>query len=366
MRFRLFGATNPVYFALHARRRMDLYGATKEDFAMVKVKNSRHAVHNPNARYNKEYGASDIDNSPIVSDPLRLLEICATSDGGAAIVVSSMDYARAHGHSDPVRVAGISLTTPTYPDVVLDLPYMASDSAAVTPAPALTFKESVAQRAYDEAGVGPGDLSLAEVYDLSSALELDWYEQIGLCKQGEAEQLLRSGATVHRWSRAGQRQRRSRCVRRSGARAGHRAGVRAHVAAARASRRATSQRCPGRAVDQPRSLRSRQLRDRHSLGEQGVTIHETVDGNGIAELVMDNPKVNALNIGDTYRLADILDSYKRNLDVRVVILTATGRGLLCRRRHPRDAEPARATKASSVPTTRAGSSSARSTNARFR
>src|SRR5687768_14912087 len=41
---------------------------------------------------------------------------------------------------------------------------------------------------------------------------------------------------------------------------------------------------------------------------------------------MDNPKVNALNIGDTYRLADILDGYKRNLDVRVVILTATGRG----------------------------------------
>ena len=57
-----------------------------------------------------------------------------------------------------------------------------------------------------------------------------------------------------------------------------------------------------------------------------MTIHETVDGDGIAELVMDNPKVNALNIGDTYRLADVLDGYKRNLDVRVVILTATGRG----------------------------------------
>ena len=41
----------------------------------------------------------------------------------------------------------------------------------------------------------PADLSLAEVYDLSSALELDWYENIGLCKAGEAEGLLRSGAT---------------------------------------------------------------------------------------------------------------------------------------------------------------------------
>jgi acetyl-CoA acetyltransferase len=196
LRFRLVGATNPVYFALHARRRMDLYGATKEDFAAVKVKNARHAVHNPNARYTKEYTADDIDNSPVVSDPLRLLEICATSDGGAAIVVSSMEYAKAHGHDNPVRVAGISLQTPTYPDTVLDLPYLASASAASVPAPDLTFKDSIAQRAYAEAGVGPDDLDLAEVYDLSSALELDWYEQIGICAKGEAEKLLREGATA--------------------------------------------------------------------------------------------------------------------------------------------------------------------------
>ena len=51
-------------------------------------------------------------------------------------------------------------------------------------------------RAYEEAGVGPEDLSLAEVYDLASALELDWYENIGLCKPGEAEGLLRDGQTT--------------------------------------------------------------------------------------------------------------------------------------------------------------------------
>ena len=195
LRFRLVGATNPVYFALHARRRMALYGATKEDFAHVKVKNSRHGVHNPYARFTKEYNVEDIENSPTVSDPLRLLEICATSDGGAAIVVSSLEYARAHGHTNPVRVAGISLTTPTYPDTVLDLPYMASDSAAVTAAPADDFKVSIAKHVYEEAGVGPEDLSLAEVYDLSSALELDWYEHIGIAKKGEAELLLRAGET---------------------------------------------------------------------------------------------------------------------------------------------------------------------------
>ena len=195
LRFRLVGATNPVYFALHARRRMDLYGATKDDFAKVKVKNSRHGMHNPYARFTKEYSVGDVDNSPIVSDPLRLLDICATSDGGAAIVVSSMEYAKAHGHINPVRVAGISLVTPTYPDAVIDLPYMASDSAAVTMAPDDEFKASIAKRAYAEAGVGPEDLSLAEVYDLSSALELDWYEHIGIAKKGEAEMLLRSGET---------------------------------------------------------------------------------------------------------------------------------------------------------------------------
>ena len=55
---------------------------------------------------------------------------------------------------------------------------------------------SIAAAAYAEAGIGPEDLSLAEVYDLSSALELDWYEDIGLCKQGEAERLLRDGDTA--------------------------------------------------------------------------------------------------------------------------------------------------------------------------
>ena len=53
-RFHLIGATNTVYFAMLARRRMDLYGATLEDFAQVKVKNARHGLDNPNARYRKE------------------------------------------------------------------------------------------------------------------------------------------------------------------------------------------------------------------------------------------------------------------------------------------------------------------------
>ncbi len=196
LRFHLVGATNPVYFGLHARRRMDLYGATTDDFAMVKVKNSRHGAHNPSARFTKEYGLDDVRNSPVVSDPLRLLDICATSDGGAALVVSSMEWARDHGHRNPVRVAGISTVSPTYPDPVIDLPYLAADSLAGSTTATVGFKESIGARAYAEAGLGPDDIDVAEVYDLSSAMELDWYEQLGFCAIGEAEQLLRDGDTA--------------------------------------------------------------------------------------------------------------------------------------------------------------------------
>ena len=196
LRFHLVGATNPVYFGLHARRRMDLYGATTDDFAMVKVKNSRHGAHNPKARFTKEYGLDDVRNSPVVSDPLRLLDICATSDGGAALVVTSMEWARDHGHRSPVRVAGISTVSPTYPDPVIDLPYLAADSLAGSPQVTVGFKESIGARAYAEAGLGPDDVDVAEVYDLSSAMELDWYEQLGFCAPGEAERLLRDGDTA--------------------------------------------------------------------------------------------------------------------------------------------------------------------------
>ena len=196
LRFHLVGATNPVYFGLHARRRMDLYGATTDDFAMVKVKNSRHGAHNRKARFTKEYGLDDVRNSPVVSDPLRLLDICATSDGGAALVVSSMEWARDHGHRNPVRVAGISTVSPTYPDPVIDLPYLAADSLGGSPEVTVGFKESIGARAYAEAGLGPDDVDVAEVYDLSSAMELDWYEQLGFCAPGEAERLLRDGDTA--------------------------------------------------------------------------------------------------------------------------------------------------------------------------
>ncbi|MCU1355445.1 MAG: lipid-transfer protein [Acidimicrobiales bacterium] len=197
LRFRLIGATNPTYFALAARRRMDLHGATSTDFAKVKVKNATNGLANPNARFQKAVTVEDVLASPMVADPLHLLEICATSDGGAAIVLTSMDYAARHPGSagSPVRVSAVSTVTPTYPNTIIDLPDIATDSTAVVAVGERSFKASIAQAAYEEAGIGPEDLSVAEVYDLSTALELDWYEDIGLCKAGEAERLLNDGDT---------------------------------------------------------------------------------------------------------------------------------------------------------------------------
>ncbi|MFJ9344777.1 lipid-transfer protein [Streptomyces sp. NPDC101733] len=202
LRFRILGATNPAYFALYARRRMALYGDTGEDFALVKVKNAAAGVLNPNARYRKAVTAEEVAASAVVADPLRLLDICATSDGGAALVLSSLDFARARGVTDPVRIRAVSTVTPTYPRTVLDLPDIATDSTVGAGAGGGagdgggSFRASIARAAYEEAGLGPRDLSLAEVYDLSTALELEWYEDIGLCGEGEGAKLVREGATA--------------------------------------------------------------------------------------------------------------------------------------------------------------------------
>ncbi|MET9571409.1 lipid-transfer protein [Streptomyces virginiae] len=196
LRFRVLGATNPAYFALYARRRMALHGDTLEDFAQVKVKNAAAGRLNPNARYRKAVTADEVAASAVVADPLRLLDICATSDGGAALVLTSMDFARSRGVADPVRIRAVSTVTPTYPRTVLDLPDIATDSTTAVGQAAGSFRSSIARAAYEEAGLGPEDLSLAEVYDLSTALELEWYEDIGLCAEGEGAKLVREGATA--------------------------------------------------------------------------------------------------------------------------------------------------------------------------
>ena len=190
------GITNPTYFALYARRRMDLYGDTLEDFAAVKVKNSLVGSKNPRARYRKCFTAEDVAGSAMVADPLRLMDICATSDGGAALIVSSLDYAKKLGKENAPRVAAISTVTPTFASGVVEMPDIATDSAAADGVDAIAYRSQIPLKAYEEAGIGPEDISLAEVYDLSTALELDWIEDLQLAPRGEAAGLLRAGDTA--------------------------------------------------------------------------------------------------------------------------------------------------------------------------
>jgi acetyl-CoA acetyltransferase len=192
VRFRI-GITNPTYFALYARRRMEMYGDTREDFARVKIKNAQHGLANPRARYRKAFTMEEVTASPMVADPLRLMDVCATSDGGAALVVASADYARRIGKGNAPRIAAISTVTPTFASAVIEMPDIATDSAVA--AEAHSFRAALPQKAYAEAGLGPEDVSVAEVYDLSTALELDWIEDLGLCPRGQAAALTRDGAT---------------------------------------------------------------------------------------------------------------------------------------------------------------------------
>ena len=202
LRFHLMGATNPTYFALYARRRMDRFGATEEDFAQVKVKNARHGLANPYARYRGEVTVEEVLASPMVADPLRLLEICATSDGGAALVLTQ------HGVRPPARRRGRAArhhqrrldgdaVVPQHGDRNAQLLDRLGRGLRRRRGIGQGFRPSITAAAYAEAGIGPEDIDLAEVYDLSAALELDWYEDIGLCGEGEAEKLLRDG--VPRW-----------------------------------------------------------------------------------------------------------------------------------------------------------------------
>ncbi len=189
------GITNPTYFALYARRRMDLYGDTLEDFAAVKVKNALAGSKNPRARYRKCFTLEDVAASAVVADPLRLMDICATSDGGAALIVTSLDYARKLGKENAPRVAAISTVTPTFASAVVEMPDIATDSAAAAGIDAHSYRSSLPVKAYEEAGIGPEDVDLAEVYDLSTALELDWIEDLQLAPRGGAAELLRRGDT---------------------------------------------------------------------------------------------------------------------------------------------------------------------------
>ncbi len=191
-RFRILGSANFTGFAMAAQKRVNMYGLTEEDLALQKVKASKFGSLNPNARYKKIYTVEEIMNSPMVAYPLHLYQVCATSDGAAAAIVCSTDVAKKYTDK-PIIIAGIGASCPQYP--VPGFGGFGSDFSEVPPPNENDAGIKSTYQAYEQAGVGPEDLDVVSVYDLTGAMELQWYEDIGLCKEGEAEKLLREGAT---------------------------------------------------------------------------------------------------------------------------------------------------------------------------
>ena len=166
-----------VRYAAKAQQYMTTAGATDDDLARVSVKNRAHAVLNPNAQFRTPITADEVLASRMIADPLRLLMCAPIGDGAAAVVVASPAAARRLG-GGRVTVAACALTS------------NGADPAAARPA------ERAARAAYDQAGVGPMDVDVAEVHDACSAAELWMYEQLGFCGPGDGPKLLADGATA--------------------------------------------------------------------------------------------------------------------------------------------------------------------------
>lgn len=187
------GLPNPGYWALECKKRMERYGTTEVQLAKVKVKNSKNGSTNPNARYRKAFTLEEVLLSPMVCDPLRLYEICATSDGAAAVVLCSTDMAKKLSSNKPIKIAACSLSSGEYGDPTIRIPLL-STTARPT-APILSESALAAKRAFEQAGLGPEDVDFVELPDNSSWHELQYLETMGFCKEGESERLLDSGET---------------------------------------------------------------------------------------------------------------------------------------------------------------------------
>ena len=249
------------------------YGATVEDFARVKVKNARHGLRQPQ-RPVPQGGRRRRGRwpSPMVADPLRLLDICATSDGGAAVVLASADFARARrGSLDRRRAPAGRL------DGDADVPATPCSTCPSSPptrppcgaAPERTSGRRIAAAAYEEAGVGPDDLDLRRgLRPVDGARAGLVREHRPVQAEGEAEALLRSGATTDRRPHPGQPQRRPGLLRRGHPRPGAGPGVRADLAAAGPGRRPPGRGRPGRHHRQPGPVRPR------LVGRRSVTVDQ--------------------------------------------------------------------------------------------
>ncbi len=172
------GFSAPGLFALMARRHMAEFGTTREQIAMVAVKNRGCGAMNPEAQLTEPVTVEQVLADRMICDPLTLPQCCPRGDGAAAVVLAAGKIARRFS-SLPIRVAASVQVSGTYPD-----------------GESYTFFDTdvrAAEAAYRMAGLGPDDIDLAEVHDCFSIAEIVHYEDLGFCRKGEGGRFVAEG-----------------------------------------------------------------------------------------------------------------------------------------------------------------------------
>lgn len=174
----IYGFNIVSMYAMMARRHMHEFGTTSEQLAEIREAASHHAQYNEHALYQDPVTVEDVVDSPLIADPLHLLDCCVISDGGGALVLVSDDV-KADIDREGVEVLGHGETVQHH-------------NAGKTELTALGARYS-GEQAYDEAGVSPEDIDYAGIYDSFTATVLLTLEDLGFCEKGEGGSFVEGG-----------------------------------------------------------------------------------------------------------------------------------------------------------------------------
>ncbi len=181
----LGSSTMPAVFAEAGMEHTRKYGTTFEQFAKVSVKNHHHSTLNPKAMYQIETPLETVMNAEMIAYPNTKLMCSVNVDGSAAAVIASERKARELGlMGRAVKVSASVLTSDPWQERDLVMPDVN------------TCTRQAAARAYEMAGVGPEDVDLVELHDCFATAEILHYENLGLCKDGEAGRMIDEGETA--------------------------------------------------------------------------------------------------------------------------------------------------------------------------